>query len=107
MQFLEGFLVSDPPLQQVIARTREAGLRGHLQVNGWRSRLEARAVPHRQLKRHHPSLKHSGNSEVIHDRNPDHPIEQSCGSERAQHQFTQRSRRCSARSRQRHTMHAS
>jgi iron complex outermembrane receptor protein len=31
---LEGFLVSDPPLQQVVARTREAGLRGNSQVNG-------------------------------------------------------------------------
>jgi iron complex outermembrane recepter protein len=31
---LEGFLVSDPPLQQVIARTREAGLRGHVMANG-------------------------------------------------------------------------
>src|SRR5262249_57301628 len=31
---LEGFLVSDPPLQQVIARTKEAGLRGNMKVNG-------------------------------------------------------------------------
>jgi iron complex outermembrane recepter protein len=31
---LEGFLVSDPPLQQVVARTREAGLRGNVKVNG-------------------------------------------------------------------------
>src|SRR5258708_36993258 len=31
---LEGFLVSDPPLQQVIARTKEAGLRGNVKVNG-------------------------------------------------------------------------
>src|SRR5262249_32788816 len=27
---LEGFLVSAPPLQQVVARTREAGLRGNI-----------------------------------------------------------------------------
>ena len=33
---LEGFLVSDPPLQQVVARTREAGLRGDAKVNGGR-----------------------------------------------------------------------
>jgi iron complex outermembrane recepter protein len=31
---LEGFLVSDPPLQQVVARTREAGLRGRAKLNG-------------------------------------------------------------------------
>jgi len=31
---LEGFLVSDPPLQQVVARTREAGLRGSAKING-------------------------------------------------------------------------
>jgi iron complex outermembrane recepter protein len=31
---LEGFLVSDPPLQQVVARTREAGLRGNVKVDG-------------------------------------------------------------------------
>ena len=31
---LEGFLVSDPPLQQVIARTREIGLRGEAPING-------------------------------------------------------------------------
>src|SRR2546430_7432095 len=31
---LEGFLASDPPLQQVVARTREAGLRGNVKVNG-------------------------------------------------------------------------
>jgi iron complex outermembrane receptor protein len=31
---LEGFLVSDPPLQQVIARTREAGLRGNVKTKG-------------------------------------------------------------------------
>jgi iron complex outermembrane recepter protein len=31
---LEGFLVSDPPLQQVVARTKEAGLRGNVKVNG-------------------------------------------------------------------------
>ena len=33
---IEGFLVSDPPLQQVIARTREAGLRGDVRANGGR-----------------------------------------------------------------------
>jgi iron complex outermembrane recepter protein len=31
---LEGFLVSDPPLQQVVARTREAGLRGNVRIDG-------------------------------------------------------------------------
>jgi outer membrane receptor protein involved in Fe transport len=31
---LEGFLVSDPPLHQVVARTKEAGLRGNAKVNG-------------------------------------------------------------------------
>src|SRR5262249_13073453 len=31
---LEGFLVSDPPLQQVVARTKEAGLRGNVKLNG-------------------------------------------------------------------------
>lgn len=30
---LEGFLVSDPPLKQVVSRTYEAGLRGHSTVN--------------------------------------------------------------------------
>jgi iron complex outermembrane recepter protein len=29
---LEGFLVSDPPLQQVVSRTKEAGLRGEVKV---------------------------------------------------------------------------
>src|SRR6516164_653671 len=33
---LEGFLVSDPPLQQVVARTREAGLRGNINIGGGR-----------------------------------------------------------------------
>jgi iron complex outermembrane receptor protein len=33
---LEGFLVSDPPLQQVVARTREAGLRGNINTAGGR-----------------------------------------------------------------------
>src|SRR5262249_58073995 len=33
---LEGFLVSDPPLQQVVARTKEAGLRGNINVAGGR-----------------------------------------------------------------------
>jgi iron complex outermembrane recepter protein len=33
---LEGFLVSDPPLQQVVARTREAGLRGNINTGGGR-----------------------------------------------------------------------
>jgi hypothetical protein len=33
---LEGFLVSDPPLQQVIARTKEAGLRGNFTTAGGR-----------------------------------------------------------------------
>ena len=33
---IEGFLASDPPLQQVIARTREAGLRGESKINGGR-----------------------------------------------------------------------
>jgi iron complex outermembrane receptor protein len=33
---LEGFLVSDPPLQQVVARTREAGLRGNINIAGGR-----------------------------------------------------------------------
>jgi iron complex outermembrane recepter protein len=33
---LEGFLVSDPPLQQVVARTREAGLRGNITIAGGR-----------------------------------------------------------------------
>jgi iron complex outermembrane recepter protein len=33
---LEGFLVSDPPLQQVVARTREAGLRGNINTTGGR-----------------------------------------------------------------------
>jgi iron complex outermembrane receptor protein len=31
---LEGFLVSDPTLQQVVARTKEAGLRGNVKLNG-------------------------------------------------------------------------
>src|SRR5262249_56179342 len=31
---VEGCLVCDPPLQQVIARTREAGLRGNVKTNG-------------------------------------------------------------------------
>src|SRR5262245_37119554 len=33
---LEGFLVSDPPLQQVVARTREAGLRGNINTGSGR-----------------------------------------------------------------------
>src|SRR5258708_38876652 len=33
---LEGLLVSDPPLQQVVARTREAGLRGNINTAGGR-----------------------------------------------------------------------
>lgn len=33
---LEGFLVADPPLNQVVARTYEAGLRGNAPVNGGR-----------------------------------------------------------------------
>jgi iron complex outermembrane receptor protein len=33
---LEGFLVSDPPLQQVVARTYEAGLRGNINTAGGR-----------------------------------------------------------------------
>ncbi len=33
---IEGFLASDPPLRQVIARTREAGLRGESKINGGR-----------------------------------------------------------------------
>ncbi len=33
---LEGFLVADPPLQQVVARTWEAGLRGETAFNGGR-----------------------------------------------------------------------
>jgi iron complex outermembrane recepter protein len=33
---LEGFLVSDPPLNQVVARTREAGLRGTINTAGGR-----------------------------------------------------------------------
>lgn len=33
---LEGFLVSDPPLNQVVARTREAGLRGNINTPGGR-----------------------------------------------------------------------
>jgi len=33
---LEGFLVSDPPLQQVVARTFEGGLRGERALNGGR-----------------------------------------------------------------------
>jgi hypothetical protein len=33
---LEGFLVSDPPLQQVVARTREGGLRGNINTAGGR-----------------------------------------------------------------------
>src|SRR6516162_8420624 len=33
---IEGFLVSDPPLQQVVARTREAGLRGNINTAGGR-----------------------------------------------------------------------
>jgi iron complex outermembrane receptor protein len=33
---LEGFLVSDPPLQQVVARTKEVGLRGNINGAGGR-----------------------------------------------------------------------
>jgi iron complex outermembrane receptor protein len=33
---LEGFLVSDPPLNQVVARTREMGLRGNINTAGGR-----------------------------------------------------------------------
>src|SRR5262249_33900122 len=33
---LEGFLVSDPTLQQVVARTKEAGLRGNVKLNSAR-----------------------------------------------------------------------
>ena len=33
---LEGFLVADPPLNQVVARTREAGLRGNVNTAGGR-----------------------------------------------------------------------
>jgi iron complex outermembrane receptor protein len=33
---LEGFLVSDPPLQQVVARTKEVGLRGNISTPGGR-----------------------------------------------------------------------
>src|SRR5256884_4136944 len=37
---LEGFLVSDPPLQQVVSRTREAELRGTINTAGGRRRPE-------------------------------------------------------------------
>src|SRR5262245_38505051 len=47
---LEGFLVSDPPLQQVVARTREAGLRGNINTAGGRGDW---TVSHRQPERHH------------------------------------------------------
>ena len=39
---LEGFLVSDPPLQQVVARTNETGLRGDMPARRRPVRLEAR-----------------------------------------------------------------
>ena len=45
---LEGFLVSDPPLNQVVARTKEVGLRGNSQRRRWPRGLEARPIPHRQ-----------------------------------------------------------
>ena len=38
---LEGFLVADPPLQQVVARTWEAGLRGETAFNGGRFEWKA------------------------------------------------------------------
>jgi iron complex outermembrane receptor protein len=34
---IEGFLVSDPPLEQVVARTYEVGLRGNTTLNGGRA----------------------------------------------------------------------
>jgi hypothetical protein len=45
---LEGFLVSDPPLQQVVARTKEAGLRGNFNIAGGRACGTERVVrpPH-------------------------------------------------------------
>ena len=33
---MEGFLVSDPPLQQVVAKTVEAGFRGNINTGGAR-----------------------------------------------------------------------
>jgi iron complex outermembrane recepter protein len=40
---LESFVVSDPPLKQVVGRTIEAGLRGDLQLNGGRLEWKAGA----------------------------------------------------------------
>ena len=50
---LEGFLVADPPLQQVVARTVEAGSARQCADRGRAARMEARGVPHRQQQRHH------------------------------------------------------
>ena len=50
---LEGFLVSDPPLQQVVAKTYEAGLRGNGTLGDGKVEWKARPVPHRQPERHH------------------------------------------------------
>ena len=55
---LENFLVSDPPLKQVVASTYEAGLRQQSAARRRQTRMESRAVPHQQQRRHHQRRQH-------------------------------------------------
>ena len=51
---LDNFLVSDPPLKQVVSHTYEAGLRGLQEFGPKRpAEMERRRLPHRQRRRHH------------------------------------------------------
>ena len=52
---LDNFLVGDPPLKQVVARTYEAGLRGTIDAGPKQGprRLESRRVPYQVRGRHH------------------------------------------------------
>ena len=49
---IASFLVSDPPLKQVVSHTVEAGLRGTEDLGFGTLGLEARGVPRRQHRRH-------------------------------------------------------
>ena len=49
---IAAFLVSDPPLKQVVSRTVEAGLRGTQGAEHRHARLEDRRVPRHQCRRH-------------------------------------------------------
>ena len=50
---LEGFLVSDPPLQQVVGQDLRGGTARQRRARRRQGGMEARPVPHRQRERHH------------------------------------------------------